>query len=458
MCNPTALSSVGMRLTTVARMELAAGQVHVFDQTVSPVSAASPGAPGHAPSFDQARHAAAGSRPGSWMAVAFAVPSVGRGRLAAAWDRVVARHGTLRTVLTQDAGRIRVQDVQVTGGRWRRAGDRTQDPRAVLRGVFDEACEPFGSPSHRLSVVDHGDGTCTAVIGLDHSHTDAWSLLVLVRDMLAALEDAPLPPVPSFGDHVRALAGREAAPAHVRERWCRIMEEGDGDMPVFPLDLGDVSEPRDEVVEVLDVLDAAGVARLERAAEARDVRLLPLAVSVLTQVNRDMGAGRLRAVFPVHSRRGPADDPARWADSVGWFITNSVLDCDSVDPSACATAVRDAITLGSYPLEPLLRPWGGMPNTPGMFALSWLDNRRLPVQVPDAAHPQHVSAWIRTDGVMAWFVLNDDGMHLRVRYPGTPEAVATVGQWVRRVADGLRALGSDDPVLVGEDHDLSPVA
>lgn len=456
MCNPTALSSVGMRLTTVARMELAAGQVHVFDQTVSPVSAVAQD--GHVPSFDQARHAAAGSRPGSWMAVAFAVPPVGRGRLAAAWDRVVARHGTLRTVLTQDAGRIRVQDVQVTGGRWRRAGDESQDPRAVLRGVFDEACEPFGSPSHRLSVVDHGDGTCTAVIGLDHSHTDAWSLLVLVRDMLAALEDAALPPVPSFGEHVRALAGRDAAPAHVRERWRRIMEEGDGDMPVFPLDLGDVSEPRDEVVEVLDVLDAAGVARLERAAEARDVRLLPLAVSVLTQVNRDMGAGRLRAVFPVHSRRGPADDPARWADSVGWFITNSVLDCDSVDPAACATAVRDAITLGSYPLEPLLRPWGGMPNTPGMFALSWLDNRRLPVQVPDAAHPQHVSAWIRTDGVMAWFVLNDDGMHLRVRYPGTAQAVATVGQWARRVADGLRALGSDDPVLVGEDHDLSPVA
>ncbi|WP_420098734.1 hypothetical protein [Corynebacterium sp.] len=448
-----------MRLTTVARMELAAGQVHVFEPTVAPT----PGddAHGSAPSFDQARHAAAGSRPGSWMAVAFAVPPVGRGRLAAAWQTVVQRHGTLRTVLRHDGARVRVHRVRVTGGRWERAGDGTADPRTVLRGVFDVACEPFGTPSHRLAVVDHGDGTSTAVIGLDHSHTDAWSLLVLVRDMLMALAggDAPAP-VPSFAEHIRGMEHRPPAPDDIRGRWRRIMDTRDGEMPVFPLSLGDISEPRDEVVEVIDVLDTDGVARLEAAAARRSVRLLPLAVSVLTQVNRDMHAGALCAVFPVHSRRGPADDPGRWADSVGWFITNSVIECDSADPSDCATAVREAIELGSYPLEPLLRPWGGMPNTPGMFALSWLDNRRLPVQVPSEARPQHVSAWIRTDGVMAWFVLNDDGMHLRVRYPGTPSAVANVGEWAQRVAAGLRAVadGSDDTVLVGEDHDLSPVA
>lgn len=443
-------------------MELAAGQVHVFEPTVA--AAPDSDAAGSAPSFDQARHAAAGSRPGSWMAVAFAVPPVGRGRLSEAWRRVVQRHGTLRTVLRQEGAQVRVHPVEITGGRWERVGDGTSDPRAVLRGVFDVACEPFGTPSHRLAVVDHGDGTCTAVIGLDHSHTDAWSLLVLVRDMLAALDDGdelpPVPSVPSFAEHTRALEALPPAPDDIRERWSRIMDTRDGEMPVFPLGLGDISEPRDEVVEVIDVLDAEEVARLEAAAVRRGVRLLPLAVSVLTRVNQDMHAGALRAVFPVHSRRGPADDPARWADSVGWFITNSVLECDSTDPSDCDTAVREAIALGSYPLEPLLRPWGGMPNTPGMFALSWLDNRRLPVQVPASARPQHVSAWIRTDGVMVWFVLNDDGMHLRVRYPGTPSAVANVGEWAQRVATGLRAVagGSDDPVLVGEDHDLSPVA
>lgn len=437
-------------------MELAAGQVHVYDPTVGPVA---DGDAGTAASFDQARHAADGSRPGSWMAVAFAVPPVGRGRVAAAWHRVVECHGTLRSVLREDAGRVRVHDVEISSGLWRRVGQAPQDdPRSVLRAVFDQVCEPFGTPSHRLAVVDHCDGTCTAVIGLDHSHTDAWSLLVLVRDMLAALDDRELTPARSFTEHVHEMENRPPAPVEVRNRWARIMADGGGDMPVFPLDLGDISEPRDEVVEVIDVLDATGVSRLESVATERGVRLLPLAVSVLTRVNEDTDAGRLRAVFPVHSRRGPAHDRARWADSVGWFITNSVLECGSTDPVECDAAVHDAIALGAHPLAPLLRPWGGMPATPGMFALSWLDNRRLPVQVPDAARPQHVSAWIRTDGVMAWFVLNDDGMHLRVRYPGTPEAVANVGGWARRVAEGLRELaGSDDTVLVGEDHDLCPV-
>jgi hypothetical protein len=228
---------------------------------------------------------------------------------------------------------------------------------------------------------------------------------------------------------------------------------------VFPLDLGDVSVPRDEVVEVVDVLDPAGVARLEAVAADSGVRLLPMAVSVLVQVNRDMGARALRAVFPVHSRRGPDGDRQRWADSVGWFITNAVLEADSTDPVVCSGAVGDAIALGSHPLEPLLRPWGGMPQSPGMFAVSWLDNRRLPVQVPAAARPQHVSARIMTDGVMAWFVVDDDGLQLRVRYPSTPQARTAVGQWSRRVTAGLRAAAAGSPDASGRrEHGTVTVA
>ena len=54
------------------------------------------------------------------------------------------------------------------------------------------------------------------------------------------------------------------------------MEEVGGEMPVFPLDLGDVSVPREEVVEVRDVLDPDGVVALERAAAAEGVRMISL--------------------------------------------------------------------------------------------------------------------------------------------------------------------------------------
>ena len=41
---------------------------------------------------------------------------------------------------------------------------------------------------------------------------------------------------------------------------------------------------------------------------------------------------------------------------------------------------------------------------------------------------------------MAWFVLTNDGMRLRVRYPQTPEACQTVGTWSQLVTEGLREL------------------
>jgi hypothetical protein len=81
-----------------------------------------------------------------------------------------------------------------------------------------------------------------------------------------------------------------------------------------------------------------------------------------------------------------------------------------------------------------------MPVRPGMFALSWLDTRRLPIRLDPALELQYVSAAIRTDGVMVWFVVNDDGMHLRARYPDTSEARESVGRWLDAAEEGLRAV------------------
>ena len=50
-----------------------------------------------------------------------------------------------------------------------------------------------------------------------------------------------------------------------------------------------------------------------------------------------------------------------------------------------------------------------------------------------------MSAVIRTDGVMIWFVVDGSGMHLRCRYPDTPEARASVGGWLDAVEAGIRA-------------------
>ncbi len=425
-----------MRLTNVAQMSLPRGTLHSFaTRTSERVGSPLP------ISFDQRRHVGQGARPGSWMAVAFRLPpATTLDDIATAWLAVIARHGTLRSVFSRDPpGELALHEIEITGGEWLRhpIGD-DELPRDVLRAVFDAACSPFERPSHRVCVVfpdeqESADPRPTAVIGSDHAHVDMWSLLVLVRDLTAHLGEGPgMEPAASFAEHSELLERMPEAPADVRRRWGDILAVEGGTMPTFPLPLGDVSTPCREVVEVRDVLSSTEARAFEQRAADGGVRMTALALSVLAQTTTSMTGLPLRAVFPVHSRNEP-----RWHDSVGWFITNAVIQIEHTDAAASARAVKDALALGSYPLAPIFAPYGGMPAGPGMFAISWLDTRRLP-PVEAALEIQYVSAVIETDGVMIWFIVNEQGLHLRCRYPDTPEARANVGNWLDRVEIGLR--------------------
>ncbi|MFT4232498.1 MAG: condensation domain-containing protein [Leucobacter sp.] len=426
-----------MRLTNVSHLRLPFGRLMGYDAMTSRPGAELP------VSFDQRRHAGAGDRAGSWMALSFRLREpVPRELLESAWLEVVARHGTLRSVFLPGAdGEPHLHEVEVGPGAWVEhpiaPGQAVND---AVRDVLDRHCSPFDRPSHRMCVLETAAGP-TVVIGADHSHVDMWSMLVIARDFLAALDAAragvalQLQPAPPFADHTRALRERPEAPPEVRRRWAEVLEASGGTMPRFPLPLG-AGGRQPERVEVRDVLDVDDSAAFAERARAEGVSTLSLAVSAMTAVTLELAGAPLRAVFPVHSRYDET-----WHDSVGWFITNSVLECGDADPVACAAAVREAVRLGSWPLEPILRPWGGMPEGPGMFAISWLDLRRLPVRVDATGlEAQYVGATIRTDGVMLWFILDESGLHLRCRYPDTPEAREHVGGWLDGLVRRLQAL------------------
>ncbi|CAN5565179.1 peptide synthetase [soil metagenome] len=425
-----------MRLTNVARMGLPHGRLFGY--------AVKAGGPGRSlpVSFDQARHVGRGERAGSWMAIAFLLPApTSRERLAEAWLAVVRRHQTLRSVFVPgESGTVLLHEVDVADGSWVEhevaQGRLTRD---VLREVLDASCTPYGAPSHAICMVEPDSGRPAAVIGSDHAHVDMWSLLLLLRDLLAELDGARGEPaeVPGFDDHTLGLESRAAAPDEVRDRWAEVLAASGGVMPCFPLPLGDVSTPRPEVVEVRDVLGSRQVARVVERGRELGVRMLPLVVSAMTEVTAELAGQDLRAVFPVHSRYD-----AGWHDSVGWFITNSVLESADPDPRACAAAVKEAMALGSWPLADVLAPYGGMPEAPGMFAVSWLDLGRLPVATDPALAAQFVGAVIETDGVMLWFVLNESGLHLRCRYPETPQARDSLGRWLDALVTRIRLLAS----------------
>jgi len=432
-----------MRLTNVAHMTLPPGRVRSYALRVAdrdgsrlPVS------------FDQGRHVGGGDRAGSWMAIAFRMPvGADAEAIAAAWHVVVERHGTLRTVFSQEPdGHVALHGAEIAGGEWLEhdvpEGALTRD---VVRAVFDAECRPFSRPSHRLMLVEPDllseDPRPAVVIGSDHAHVDMWSLLVVVHDLVQCLDDiaggrapgAEMAPVDPFALHTALLEARDPAPEDVMRRWAEILDAEGGTMPLFPLPLGDLSRLRPAVVEVRDVLSGDEMDHFTARAHELGVGAAALAMSHLTRVTRELADAPLRAVFPVHSRF-----ERRWHDSVGWFITNSVIECVDPDPTACASALRQSMSLGSHPLAPILAPYGGMPVAPGMFALSWLDTRRLPVALAPELQIQYVSSVIESDDVMVWFIVNDAGLHLRFRCPDTPEARESVGRWMDAVCEALR--------------------
>lgn len=423
-----------MRLTHVDQLSLPFGRLHSYQVQASAPGTAVP------VSFDQNRHVSAGERPGSWMAISISLPgAVNHEDLAQAWLQVIARHGTLRTTFSTGVhGEVQAHRIWVGAGAW------VEHPIApgesitgALRHVLNRRCSPYSRPAHTLCIID-ADPRPTVVIAADHSHVDMWSMLVIVRDLLGILAgggDAELPAdPPAFGEHTAELLAAPPAPAQVHQRWREILEAGGGRMPQFPLPLGDaVSMP--ERVEVRDIFGVNDLALYSARARAAEVSTLAQTTSIMAEVTRDLADQPLRAVFPVHSR-----SEERWHDSVGWFITNSVIEVADAGPQAAARAVREAVQLGSHPLAELLAPWGGMPETPGMFAISWLDLRRLPVSIDDIGlDAQYVSAATRTDGVMLWFILDRAGAHLRCRYPDTTQARHNVGRWLDAVVARMRA-------------------
>ncbi|MDO5617598.1 peptide synthetase [Kocuria sp.] len=426
-------------------------------------------------SFDQRMHVSAGDRPGTWMAVSFELPGPAtRQDIGAAWLRVIQRHHTLRTFFdgggfdgggptpaataattAHDVDSLRLLEVpEPLGVRWEEHNTAVSGTRAILRSVLDRGCSPMARPAHRLCVIEPtatdprtADAVPTVVIAADHAHLDAWSLPVLAHDFLEALvhtkspaRDTPVEPAAAFWQHTRELAARAPSPEKIKQRWQEILAAGSGAMPVFPLPLGELEPTPPECVTTSQVLDARQLAEFEHAAEHHGQRPLTLVVSAMTQATTSLAEAPLRAVLPVHSRTDP-----QWRDAVGWFITNSVVESDNPDLPACRTAIREALSLGSYALEPMMRPYGGMPVPPGMFMISYLDYRRLPAALPASLNPQHVSASAPTNGVQVWFVVTDAGLHLRARYPDTPQAQESVNRWLAAVAHHLRTIPGTEP-------------
>ncbi|GAT67114.1 hypothetical protein HS048_22070 [Planomonospora sp. ID91781] len=153
------------------------------------------------------------------------------GALEAALRDVVDRHEALRTVIVRDRGRPYQSvlapcppELSVRDLRGCAPEERERRAEELLNEVESETNDAGELPLIRAVVGRFDDTDAVLVLNAHHTAADAWSIDVILRDLLAchaarARGAAPdLPPVPQYRDHARHERENAAGPAAAAAR------------------------------------------------------------------------------------------------------------------------------------------------------------------------------------------------------------------------------------------------
>ncbi len=195
------------------------------------------------------------------------------GRLEAAWNRLIAAHGMLRAVFTDDGmQRIqpRVPPYRVAVHDWR--GGEPAAPLAALRErMAHEVFEPASWPLFRIETTRDGAGT-RLHLSIDLLIIDVLSLFRLLRDWGRLYDDpaaTPAAPALTFRDYMAAFQRLRAGPARDRALgfWERAMA-GTPPAPVLPRARSDADLRAARFTRRRTELPAEGWTRLREHARA----------------------------------------------------------------------------------------------------------------------------------------------------------------------------------------------
>ncbi|GAB3164189.1 hypothetical protein GCM10027258_85500 [Amycolatopsis stemonae] len=385
------------------------------------------------------------------------------GALAAAFDDVVARHESLRTVFPEHDGVPYQQVVEATGlfaAVGVTDGELDDAVRTATRRGFDLAVEP----PLRATLLSTGERTHVLVVVVHHIAADGWSFGPLTRDLSHAYAErlagrvpewAPLPvQYADFALWQRDLLGAEDDPESLAARqldhW-RTTLAGVPDQLELPTD-----HPRPAVADgrgdrVYFELDRELRAGLERLAADAGVSVFMVLQAGLAALLAKLGAGRdIPLGTPVAGRTDDALD-----DLVGVFLNTLVLRTDlSGDPTVAELLARVRTTdLAAYahqdvPFERLvdvLNPVRSQARTPLFGVLLVLHNNAgagLGLSEVDAEVLPGGTGTARYDLAFE-FAEQDGGFGGFVEYRTELFEAATVTRMAERLATVLRAMAAD---------------
>ncbi|MFJ4763115.1 amino acid adenylation domain-containing protein [Streptomyces diastaticus] len=258
------------------------------------------------------------------------------GRLAAALERVVARHEALRTTFTRRADEVR----QRVGGPWRpgvrtRRADSREQLAALLRAAADDPFDLEAGPLLRAALIDGPDGQ-TLALTAHHIVFDAQSLPILLEDLreeyAAGGSGAGAP-----GRQFRELAAVTERPApEALARWTDTLRDA-------PSRLGLAAPAVPEPHGTVPIALPDGLLRRMRPLQERlGMSWFMVASAALAALlHHATGDPRLTFGFPVDTREGDA-----FARVVGPCLNTVVVPtrCDAdTTVGAFLEAVRDGV-------------------------------------------------------------------------------------------------------------------
>jgi hypothetical protein len=413
-------------------------------------------------SLNQRNHlaAAVAGEPSVWLAAVFDVDGpIDVDALEHAYRAVVARHSALQCGAEVVAGEVRGVRHDAASLSWSRIehGSTTSvgQTRDLVRGELDRACFPLAYPALWPAAISRADRS-TIVLGLDHLHADAYSLVVLVDD-LHALYDAAAAgrPTPALPEAACFVSGLDRPPRRVPPQddrlaaWHDFLRSRDHRLPTFPVSLG--VEPGERVAQrtqVAQLVDAhlaerLGVHSHRHGGTTSSAVLAALAIAV----HEVGGPDTLAVLTPVHTRVTEQDRRA-----VGWYTTTTPVEltahrdgCVALGDAAAAAATGRA--MATVPLDQVLESASEslVRERADVFMASYLDYRRLPGHdelVRRRAH--HVSAPTLADDLQMWISRTDAGLAVRARMPDT----TTARQVVSRLLASWRTTLGDLAVCV----------
>ncbi|MFC3950405.1 condensation domain-containing protein [Aeromicrobium fastidiosum] len=410
-------------------------------------------------SLNQRNHlaAAVAGEPSVWLAATFDVEGpIDVDALEHAFRAVVARHSALQcgaAVVAHEVHGVR-HDAASLG--WSRVDygptvsvDTTRD---LVRAELDRACFPLAYPAIWPAAISRADRS-TIVLGLDHLHADAYSLVVLVDD-LHALYDAAAGgrPAPDLPEAACFVSGLDRPPRRVPAQddrlaaWHDFLRSREHRLPTFPIPLG--VGPGERVAQCTEVAQLADADLTERvgAHSQRHGGTTSSAVlaALATAVDELGGPDTLAVLTPVHTRVTEQERRA-----VGWYTTTTPVElrahrdgCLALTEAAPAVATGRA--MAAVPLDQVLESASAalVRERADVFMASYLDYRRLPGHgelVGRRAH--HVSAPTLADDLQVWISRTDSGLAVRVRLPDTTTARQVVAGLLTGWTTALRDLG-----------------